>query len=76
MGTLAGMAKDHVFHFRLDETDRGRLDALAAHYSAPVATVVRILVAEKFRELGLEVPPAPASASSPARPKKGAKKRP
>lgn len=76
MGTLAGMAKDHVFHFRLDEVDRARLDALAAHYSAPVATVVRILVAEKFRELGLEVPPAPASASSPARPKKGAKKRP
>ena len=70
------MAKDHVFHFRLDEVDRGRLDALAAHYSAPVATVVRILVAEKFRELGLEAPAVPPQASSGvARAKKPARKR-
>ena len=47
------MSKDQIFRFRLDEVDRIRLDALAKHYSAPAATVVRILVNEKARELGL-----------------------
>ncbi|MBK8212421.1 MAG: hypothetical protein IPK71_01610 [Myxococcales bacterium] len=53
--TIAGMSKDQVFRFRLDDEDRLRLDALAKHYSAPAATVVRILVNEKVRELGLDV---------------------
>lgn len=47
------MSKDQIFKFRLDEVDRIRLDALAKHYSASAGTVVRILVNEKARELGL-----------------------
>lgn len=68
-GTLLGtMAKDQTFRFRLDDDDRRRLDALARHYSAPAATVVRILVAEKARELGLEAAQAPAPATTKTRP--------
>ncbi len=73
--TLATMSKDQIFRFRLDDADRQRLDALAVYYSAPAATVVRILVNEKARALGLELsakasPPdqaAPASAPTPTK---------
>ena len=57
--TMPSMSKDQVFRFRLDDADRLRLDALAKHYSAPAATVVRILVNEKARELGLVVEAEP-----------------
>jgi hypothetical protein len=67
--TVSGMPKDQIFRFRLDDADRLRLDALAKHYSAPAATVVRILVNEKARELGLE-----AEQPKPAAPRKRPKK--
>lgn len=38
------MKKDKTFNLRLDEQDRARLDRIAAHYSAPAATAVRILI--------------------------------
>jgi hypothetical protein len=38
------MPKDLVFKMRLDVADKERLDQLALHYSAPAATVVRMLV--------------------------------
>jgi len=47
----AAMAKDKTFNLRLDEKDRERLDAVAEHYSAPAATVVRILIKEKYDAL-------------------------
>lgn len=36
-----------MFKMRLDAEDRERLDAVAAHYSAPAATAIRILIKEK-----------------------------
>ena len=42
------VTKDLMFKLRLDDHDKKRLDALAEHYSAPAATVVRILIKEKF----------------------------
>lgn len=42
------VTKDLVFRMRLDDQDRERLDMLAKHYSAPAATVLRILVKEKY----------------------------
>ncbi len=42
------VTKDLVFRMRLDDQDRERLDLLAKHYSAPAATVLRILVKEKY----------------------------
>jgi len=44
----AAMAKDLMFKLRLDAQDRLRLDALAEHYSAPAATVLRILIKKEF----------------------------
>ncbi len=48
-----------MFKLRLDAQDRQRLDALAEHYSAPAATVLRILIKKEFDsmrgvEAGLE----------------------
>ncbi|MGH7435424.1 MAG: hypothetical protein ACRENE_07095, partial [Polyangiaceae bacterium] len=41
------MPKDLMFKLRLDAQDRERLDAVAAHLSAPAATAIRILIKEK-----------------------------
>jgi len=73
MGDTSSMSKDQIFRFRLDEADRQRLDALAKHYSAPAATVVRILIAEKAREIGFVVAEAPPP-SLPIAPTKKASK--
>lgn len=40
--------KDLMFKLRLDAEDRKRLEAVAQYYSAPAATVIRILVKEKY----------------------------
>ena len=45
------VSKDLMFKMRLDADDRARLDDLAKHYSAPAATVVRILVKEKHEDV-------------------------
>jgi hypothetical protein len=45
------VAKELVFKMRIDEADKARLDALGKQYAAPAATVVRILIKEKFDEL-------------------------
>jgi len=42
------MAKDLMFKLRLDAQDRKRLEAVAAHLSAPAATAVRMLIKEKY----------------------------
>jgi predicted DNA-binding protein len=61
------MAKGLTFKMRLDEGDRERLDMLAEHYSAPAATVVRILVKEKALAVAREAIELP---KPPKRPKK------
>ncbi len=43
-----GVSKDQTFKLRLDEQDRERLDAIAAHLSAPAATAIRMLIKEKY----------------------------
>jgi predicted DNA-binding protein len=57
------MAKELMFKMRLDEKDRERLNLLAEHYSAPAATVVRILVKERADAIAREA----LSLSKPAR---------
>jgi hypothetical protein len=65
------MAKTLMFKLRLDDADRERLDRVAEHYSAPAATVIRILIKKEFDALGLATatrarpvpaPPAPPTA--------------
>jgi hypothetical protein len=51
MHSAETMTKDLMFKLRLDETDRERLEKLAEHYSAPAATVVRMLIKEKHDEV-------------------------
>src|SRR5258706_6700306 len=46
------MAKDKTFNLRLDEDDRKRLEMLSEHYSAPLATVVRIIIKNEIDRLG------------------------
>ncbi len=45
------MTKNLMFKLRLDDRDRERLDVLAERYSAPAATVLRILLKEEFDAL-------------------------
>jgi len=47
MQTATPMANDQTFNLRLDEKDRRRLDQLCEHFSAPTATVVRMLIKAK-----------------------------
>jgi predicted DNA-binding protein len=53
------MAKELMFKMRLDEKDRERLNLLAEHYSAPAATVVRILVKERADAVAREAQSLP-----------------
>jgi hypothetical protein len=45
------VTKDLMFKLRLDAQDRERLDAVAAHFSAPAATAVRMLIKQKYDEI-------------------------
>jgi hypothetical protein len=49
-----GVPKDLMFKLRLDEADRARLNAVAAHYSAPAATAIRILIKQAHDQLPSE----------------------
>jgi hypothetical protein len=70
--------KDLMFKLRLDAQDRERLEAVAAHYSAPAATAIRILVKEKYDAIRRKAakdtvepqPPSPAPTDVPSRPAK------
>lgn len=61
------VTKDLVFRLRLDEDDRASLDEVAAYYSAPAATVVRILIKEKLREIRANALPPTVTAKKRAR---------
>ena len=63
------MAKTLMFKLRLDDADRERLDRVAEQYSAPAATVIRILIKKEFDALGLAgaAAPRPAAPAAPRR---------
>lgn len=50
------MAKDQMFKLRLDDKDRARLDAIAAHYEMTAAQTVRTVLKEKAIALGIDPP--------------------
>lgn len=50
------MTLDQVFKLRLEEKDRRRLDAIAAHYELTAAQTVRQLLKEKAITLGIDPP--------------------
>ena len=51
MQNVIDMSKDQMFKLRLDADDRRKLDELSVHFSAPAATVVRMLIKDKHREV-------------------------
>lgn len=52
----AAMAKDKTFNLRLDAEDRARLEVLARQYSAPAATVIRMLIKRDFDAVSARLP--------------------
>ena len=69
MHTAQDMPKDLMFKLRLEERDRARLDALAAHYEMTAAQTVRTLLKERCTELGVE-PVAPVDTKAKTAKKK------
>jgi antitoxin component of RelBE/YafQ-DinJ toxin-antitoxin module len=63
------MVKDATFKMRLGHEDRERFDALAEHYAAPVATVLRMLAKRDADKLGL---PAAKPKATARKARKGA----
>lgn len=50
------LVKDQMLHIRIDDRDRERLDALAAHFEASAGAVIRMLIKRAADELGVESP--------------------
>jgi hypothetical protein len=65
--------KDLMFKLRLDAQDRERLEAVAAFYSAPAATAIRILVKEKYDAIRRKAAQQDAATAHALKPAKGRK---
>jgi hypothetical protein len=50
------MPKDKMFKLRLDDVERERLDAVAAHYALNVAGVIRMLVKREADAIAASAP--------------------
>ena len=61
--------RERLFTIRMNEEESARLDALAGHFGLSAAGVVRMLLKDKERELGLAPPPVVAP-KKPAKVKK------
>lgn len=48
--------RDRMFTMRLSADEGARLDALAEHFGLNAVGTIRMLLKEKAREVGLEVP--------------------
>lgn len=48
------MARAKTFNLRLDDQERQRLEVLAWHHAAPLATAVRMIVKQAYDELSAE----------------------
>ena len=51
---------EKLYTIRMRSDERARVDALAAHYSIPVAAVIRMLVKRDADALGIIVTPKPS----------------
>lgn len=76
----AELVRRHLFNIRFSEEEQARLDAICTHLGVNAANLIRMMLKEKARELGVDVPPPPPSkpASQPrvkAAAKSSAKKR-
>lgn len=65
--------RERMFTMRLSREESLRLDALASHFGLNGAGVIRMMLKEKARDLGVEPSTAPAATVTPAK-RKTAKK--
>ena len=66
-----GSVRERMFTMRMSKEESDRLDALAEHFGLNAVGVLRLLMKEKTRELGIEPAPPPAKpAPKPARRRK------
>lgn len=49
-----------LFTLKMSRGERELADALAQHYGQPISVMLRLLMVEKARQLGLSIPPPPA----------------
>lgn len=72
----AAPVRRHLFNIRFSEDEQARLDAICEHLGVNAANLIRMLLKEKARELGVEPAQSPPAAP-PSRPrtKAAAKKR-
>lgn len=68
----AELVRRHLFNVRFSEEEQARLDALCEHLGVNAANLIRMLLKEKARQLGVEpIPPPP-----PSRPRAKAEPKP
>lgn len=68
MQTAASTLRERLFTMRMSEEEWQRADALAKHFGLNLAGVIRMMLKEKVRELGIEpsqLPPPPPPPSKP-----------
>lgn len=57
----AEQVRRHLFNIRFSDEEQARLDGVCEHLGVNAANLIRMLVKEKARELGVEVPAPPPS---------------
>ena len=59
------LVRKHLFNIRFSDEEQARLNAICAHLGVNAANLIRMMLKEKARELGIEdavaAPPAPPS---------------
>lgn len=66
MTQTAEQVRRHLFNIRFSEEEQARLDAVCGHLGVNAANLIRMLLKEKARELGVEPPPAAPSVPPPS----------
>ncbi len=68
------VVRKHLFNIRFSDEEQARLNAICLHLGVNAANLIRMMLREKARELGVDTAPPPAPSSRP-RQKSAAKKR-
>lgn len=55
------VARDHLFNIRFSDEEQARLNAICTHLGVNAANLIRMMIKEKARDLGVDVPSSPPS---------------
>lgn len=67
MQTASEQMRRHLFNIRFSEEEQARLDAICEHLGVNAANLIRMMLKEKARELGVE--PVVAPVAPPSKPR-------